>query len=149
MRLPAGGNALGAMTLLGAPAAFPLARLRASRLVGPGLALVGDAAHTVHPLAGQGVNLGFADARALAQILAAREAFRSCGDARLLRRYERERAEDILAMRWATDALARLFASRAGGAAWLRNRALNLSNGLPVLKNVLVRHALGKHVQSL
>ena len=140
----AGGNALGAMLLLGAPAAFPLSRLSATRLVGPGIALVGDAAHAVHPLAGQGVNLGFADARALARILAEREPFRSCGDVRLLRRYERVRAEDILAMRWTTDALARLFASHASGVAWLRNHALNLIDGLPVLKNVLAQHALGK-----
>ncbi len=139
----AGANALGAMTLLGVPAAFPLSRQRAANLVRPGVALVGDAAHTVHPLAGQGVNLGFADAQALARVLAAREPFRPCGDLRLLRRYERERAEDILAMRWATDALARLFSSRASQLAWLRNAGLNLTDALPVLKTLLARRALG------
>jgi ubiquinone biosynthesis UbiH/UbiF/VisC/COQ6 family hydroxylase len=139
----AGGDALGDMRLTGAPAAFPLNLSRADTLVRPGLALVGDAAHTVHPLAGQGVNLGFADAAALAGILAARESFRSCGDLRLLRRYERARAGDILAMRWATDGLARLFASRAGPVAWLRNTGLNLTASSPVLKTLLARQALG------
>jgi ubiquinone biosynthesis UbiH/UbiF/VisC/COQ6 family hydroxylase len=139
----AGGDALGDMRLTGAPAAFPLNLSRADTLVRQGLALVGDAAHTVHPLAGQGVNLGFADAAALAGALAARESFRSCGDLRLLRRYERARAGDILAMRWATDGLARLFASRAGPVAWLRNTGLNLTASSPVLKTLLARQALG------
>mgnify|MGYP000582285519 CR=1 FL=1 len=139
----AGADVLGAMTLLGAPAAFALSRSIAAQMVRPGLALVGDAAHTVHPLAGQGVNLGFADAHALAGILAKRDRFRSCGDFSLLRRYQRARAEDILAMRWTTDALARLFGSRAAPIAWLRNAGLNLSAASPVLKTLLVRRALG------
>jgi ubiquinone biosynthesis UbiH/UbiF/VisC/COQ6 family hydroxylase len=139
----AGGQVLGELRLLGAAAAFPLARGIAPELVRPGLALVGDAAHTVHPLAGQGVNLGFADARALADILAGRENFRTCGDLPLLRRYQRARAEDILAMRWTTDALARLFGSRSGPLAWLRNAGLNLTAASPVLKALLVRRALG------
>ena len=139
----AGGEALGTMRLLGTPAAFPLARQIAATTVRAGLALVGDAAHTVHPLAGQGVNLGFSDARVLAEILLQRETVRSCGDLRLLRRYQRARAEDILAMRLATDALARLFGSRAGAVAWLRNTGLNLTAASPVLTTLLARRALG------
>ncbi len=139
----AGGDALGAMRLLGPPGAFPLLRQSAGQLVRAGIALVGDAAHTVHPLAGQGVNLGFADARCLADTLLGRESFRGCGDARLLRRYERSRAEDILAMRLATDSLARLFGSRGGMVAWLRNTGLNLTAAAPVLKSMLARRALG------
>jgi 2-polyprenyl-6-methoxyphenol hydroxylase-like FAD-dependent oxidoreductase len=131
------------MRLLGTPAAFPLARQIAATTVRAGLALVGDAAHTVHPLAGQGVNLGFSDARVLAELLLQREAVRSCGDLRLLRRYQRARAEDILAMRLATDSLARLFGSRTGAVAWLRNTGLNLTAASPVLKTLLARRALG------
>lgn len=139
----AGGDTLGALVLLGTPAAYPLSRQSAGALVSPGIALVGDAAHTVHPLAGQGVNLGFADARALADIVAQREKFRSCGDLPLLRRYQRARAGDIMAMRWSTDALARLFASRSSQIAWLRNAGLNLTDALPFLKTLLARRALG------
>jgi 2-octaprenylphenol hydroxylase len=139
----AGGEALGELDLLAPAQQFPLARLRAARLVAPRLALIGDAGHVVHPLAGQGVNLGFGDAAALSQILLQRELFRDPGEIRLLRRYERARAEDILAFSWATDGLQRLFAAPGGVAAELRNAGLNLTNALPVVKNLLVRRALG------
>ena len=139
----AGKDALGRLELLSAPMQFPLARLRASRLAAPRFALIGDAAHVVHPLAGQGVNLGFGDASALARVLLQRELFRDPGEIRLLRRYERARAEDILALAWVTDGLQRLFAAPGGAAAKLRNAGLNLSNALPVLKNLLIRRALG------
>src|SRR5262249_47328385 len=99
----AGERVLGRLALLAPPQAFPLQRLVAERTVVPRVALIGDAAHVVHPLAGQGVNLGFGDARALAEVLLAREPFRDCGDWMLLRRYERARAGAILAMRAATD----------------------------------------------
>ena len=139
----AGKDALGALQLLSAPMQFPLARLRASRLAAPRIALIGDAGHVVHPLAGQGVNLGFADARTLAGVLSERELFRDPGEIRLLRRYERARAEDILALAWVTDGLQQLFAAPGGIAAKLRNTGLNLTNVLPVVKNLLVRRALG------
>lgn len=139
----AGKNALGELELLSAPMQFPLAKLRAVRLAAPRIALIGDAGHVVHPLAGQGVNLGFGDASALARVLQQREVFRDPGEIRLLRRYERARAEDILALAWVTDGLQRLFAARGGAAAKLRNAGLNLTNALPVLKNLLIRRALG------
>ncbi len=139
----AGKDVLGKLELLSAPMQFPLARLRATRLAAPRIALIGDAGHVVHPLAGQGVNLGFGDAAVLARVLLQRELFRDPGEIRLLRRYERARAEDILALAWVTDGLHRLFAARGGAVAKLRNTGLNLTNALPVLKNLLIRRALG------
>ena len=139
----AGKDVLGELSLLSAAMRFPLALLRAARLVAPRMALIGDAGHVLHPLAGQGVNLGFGDARDLARVLQQREVFRDAGEIRLLRRYERARAEDILALAWVTDGLQRLFAARGGGAATLRNAGLNLTNALPVVKNLLIRRALG------
>ena len=139
----AGKHALGDLSLLTPPARFPLALARAVKLVAPRSALIGDAAHVVHPLAGQGVNLGFRDAQALAEVLLQREAFRDPGEIRLLRRYERARAEDILSLAWVTDGLQRLFAARGRAVATLRNTGLNLTNALPVVKNLLVRRALG------
>jgi ubiquinone biosynthesis UbiH/UbiF/VisC/COQ6 family hydroxylase len=139
----AGKDTLGKLDLLSAPMQFPLARLRAARLAAPRIALIGDAGHVLHPLAGQGVNLGFGDAAALARVLQQREAFRDPGEIRLLRRFERARAEDILALAWVTDGLQQLFAAPGGVAAKLRNAGLNLTNALPVLKNLLIRRALG------
>jgi ubiquinone biosynthesis UbiH/UbiF/VisC/COQ6 family hydroxylase len=139
----AGKDALGKLELLSAPMQFPLARLRAARLAAPRIALIGDAGHVLHPLAGQGVNLGFGDAAALARVLLQREPFRDAGEIRLLRRYERARAEDILALAWVTDGLQQLFAAPGGAAAKLRNAGLNLTNALPVVKNLLIHRALG------
>ncbi|MHB8668700.1 MAG: UbiH/UbiF family hydroxylase [Burkholderiales bacterium] len=139
----AGMGALGELSLLSPALQFPLVRLRAARLVAPRIALIGDAGHVIHPLAGQGVNLGFGDARVLAGVLMAREQFRDPGEIRLLRRYERARAEDILALAWVTDGLQRLFAAPGRAAAKLRNAGLNLTNAFPVVKNLLIRRALG------
>ncbi len=138
----AGEHALGELRLITRPAAFPLVALKSTRIVSQRIALVGDAAHVVHPLAGQGVNLGFGDAEALSVVL--RDALDGAdpGAHLLLRRYERSRAEDILAMQWATDGLARLFGSRAPGAKRIRNWGLNLVNRLPLVKNALVSHAV-------
>jgi 2-polyprenyl-6-methoxyphenol hydroxylase-like FAD-dependent oxidoreductase len=91
---------------------------------GAGVALVGDAAHAVHPLAGQGVNLGFQDARILADVLGARSAVERPGDLRVLRRYARERREDVTAMHFVTDGLDKLFGSGERGARAFRNLGL-------------------------
>ncbi len=139
----AGSHMLGDLALLTPPAAFPLQLLVARRIVAPRIALVGDAAHVVHPLAGQGVNLGFADARTLADVLRAREASRDCGELALLRRFERARAEAILAMRGVTDGLQHLFSAQGSLISGIRNMGLNLTERMPVLKNLLVRQALG------
>ncbi len=139
----AGRAVLGELTLITPPQAFPLQSLAAESMIGPRVALVGDAAHVVHPLAGQGVNLGFGDARVLAETLAAREPFRDCGDRVLTRRFERSRAEAVLAMRTVTDGLARLFGLPGAPAARVRNAGLNLTDRLAPVKNLLVRHAIG------
>jgi ubiquinone biosynthesis UbiH/UbiF/VisC/COQ6 family hydroxylase len=136
-------GALGEFALVTAQRGFPLQRLAAERLVAPRVALAGDSAHVIHPLAGQGANLGLQDARALAEVLTAREPGRDPGDHRLLRRYERSRAEAILAMRATVHGLYRLFGARGAGIARLRNTGLKLADRLPVLKNALMRHAMG------
>jgi ubiquinone biosynthesis UbiH/UbiF/VisC/COQ6 family hydroxylase len=133
---------LGALALETAPRSYPLRRLRAHRLSAPRTALVGDAAHVIHPLAGQGLNLGLQDVRCLAGVLAEREHARDAGDARRLRRYERRRAEPILAMDSMVDGLFRLFASESPAASRLRNTGLNLTGRVPVLKGLLMRHAM-------
>lgn len=135
--------ALGNLSPVTPARGFPLQRLAAARLVQPRLALAGDAAHVVHPLAGQGVNLGLQDVAALARVLAAAEPGRDPGDLRLLRRYERGRAEPILAMSTTVHGLFRLFDAPGSSAARVRNAGLAVANRLPVLKNLLMRHAMG------
>ncbi|MGZ3237457.1 MAG: UbiH/UbiF family hydroxylase [Burkholderiaceae bacterium] len=124
--------------------AFPLSLIRAHAITAPRVALVGDAAHVVHPLAGHGMNLGFSDVAALLKTVIERESHRDCGDARVLTRYARARKEDILLMQLATDGLARLFAADFGPLRMIRNTGLNLLNKLPVIKRHLISHALGK-----
>jgi ubiquinone biosynthesis UbiH/UbiF/VisC/COQ6 family hydroxylase len=138
----ASAGVLGALEVTTGAKTFVLRRIAARRLVGQRVALVGDAAHVIHPLAGQGLNLGLQDARALAGVLAQREPVREIGDPALLRRYERSRAEPILAMDAAVDGLYRLFGASGTAARRLRNAGLNLTDRLPVLKNVLIRHAI-------
>jgi ubiquinone biosynthesis UbiH/UbiF/VisC/COQ6 family hydroxylase len=127
----------------GPSAGFPLRLVVVDRLIGPRVALVGDAAHVVHPLAGQGLNLGLQDVGALLEVMRAREAFRDIGDAVLLRRYERSRAEPIALMRAATDGLARLFGIDDPFARLLRNTGMAVADRLSPLKSLLVRQALG------
>jgi ubiquinone biosynthesis UbiH/UbiF/VisC/COQ6 family hydroxylase len=134
---------LGAMSVVTPPRSYPLRRLSARRMVAERVALAGDAAHVIHPLAGQGLNLGLQDARSLGAVLAAREVVRDVGNARLLRRYERRRAEPILAMDLMVDGLFRLFGADSEPLSRLRNAGLNLTGRLPVLKNILIRHAMG------
>jgi ubiquinone biosynthesis UbiH/UbiF/VisC/COQ6 family hydroxylase len=136
-------GSLGKLELITPQAGFPLRLIRVPRLVQPRLALLGDAAHNLHPLAGQGVNLGFQDAQVLAQVLENRGACSDVGQIRLLRRYERARREDILAMTVATDGLQRLFRVQASPISMLRNWGMALVDRVPPLKNALVQHALG------
>lgn len=138
----AGREVLGALELVTAPKAFPLRLQTAESMIARSVALVGDAAHVVHPLAGQGVNLGFGDARALAGALRARGPA-APGDRAVLRRYERGRAEAILAMRSVTHGLVGLFGRPGAIPSRIRNVGLNLTDRLPVVKNLLVRHAVG------
>lgn len=134
-------GALGALKLRSARAAWPLRLAQADRVCGPGWALVGDAAHVVHPLAGQGLNLGLADVAALAQVIEARETWRSLGDEKLLRRYARVRRGPTLAMAAVTDGLWHLFAADAAAWRLLRNRGLGLLDRLGPLKKALAAQA--------
>ncbi|MFO1337486.1 MAG: FAD-dependent monooxygenase [Burkholderiaceae bacterium] len=137
------GGAAGRLALGSERAAWPLALGRATTLCGPGWVLVGDAAHVVHPLAGQGLNLGLADVASLARTLAERESWRSPGDAAVLHRHARRRALDTLAMAQATDGLWQLFADPQPWLRELRNRGLGLVNQIAPLKRWLVGQALG------
>jgi ubiquinone biosynthesis UbiH/UbiF/VisC/COQ6 family hydroxylase len=139
----AGARRLGTLDPITPPAAFPLRLMRAPGIVAPRLALIGDAAHAIHPLSGHGINLGFQDARVLAEILLALQSFEDCGDMRPLRAYERTRAEEVTLLQWATHGLQRLFRPQHAALAALRNLGLNLTNELPVVRNALVRYALG------
>ena len=151
-------HALGALALEGDRACWPLMLGRASRWSGPmpgrcgqSWVLAGDAAHAMHPLAGQGLNTGLGDAACLAATLAQREYWRSVGDARLLRRYARARALPVAAMQCATDGLQHLFDAPGSDAlsttlaaplAALRNWGMNGVNHLPALKHWLARQAM-------
>jgi 2-octaprenylphenol hydroxylase len=139
------GATLGQLQPLGsAPLqAFALSMLRPRAITARRMALVGDAAHVIHPLAGQGMNLGFADVAALLAAVAGRDAHRDRGDARVLSKYARERKEDILLMQLATDGLQRLFATDFEPLRIARNLGLNLVNSLPVVKRRLIMQAMG------
>ena len=138
----AGGRVLGDFTPVTGAATFPLALLRLPATVAHRLALVGDAAHGVHPLAGQGVNLGFGDALALSQVLAERGPVADPGAPLLLERYARRRAEPVLAMQAVTDGLVRLFGPPAPWLSALRNAGLAAVDRLPMLKRALTQPAL-------
>ena len=136
----AGGQALGALARITPPGAFALSFLRLDSIIAPRLALAGDAAHVVHPLAGQGVNLGFGDAAALAAVLGSRGPVRDIGAPILLERYARQRAQPVLSMQIVTDGLVRLFAAPALRA--IRNRGLNTVNAFGPIRRLLAQPAL-------
>ena len=138
----ASAGAAGELKLASARAAWPLMRAQASAWCGPGWVLLGDAAHVVHPLAGQGLNLGLADVLALTRVIEQRETWRELGDEKLLRRYARERAAPTWAMGQVTDGLLTLFADEAPALRELRNRGLTLVNQLAPLKRWLTARAL-------
>lgn len=139
----AGQHELGAFKQITPPVAFPLRLIRVPRTVAPRLALVGDAAHGIHPLSGHGINLGYQDAKVLADLLATTPSWQDIGEERLLRRYQRARREETLLMQTATHALRRLFRENIPGIKPLRNLGMRLTNALPPVKNLLVRYALG------
>jgi len=138
----AGADMLGKLKMITPAAAFPLRLQNAEVMVKPRLALVGDAAHLVHPLAGQGVNLGFEDAATLVNVLRERGQQRDVGDYLLLRRFERARRFDIAAMQTLTGGLKSLFESRLPGIPALRNWGLRMTNRHALLKTRLVRQAM-------
>lgn len=137
--------ALGALTLAGPRQGFALQRLTADRYIAQRCALVGDAAHVVHPLAGQGVNLGLLDAAALAQLcVQARAAGEHLGAQRTLRAYERWRKGENQVMEAAIDAFNRVLAQGIGPVAALARRALVLTNHSAPLKRFFIGQALGR-----
>ena len=134
---------VGPLEAVGPLLSIPLSSQVAKHLVAHRGVLVGDAAHVVHPLAGQGLNLGLQDVEVLLDLLVARESFRDCGDAVLLRRYARARAEPVFAMRHMTDGLARLFASDRPMVAGLRGLGMRAVDRITPLKRALIRQASG------
>ena len=144
--MAAGDGRLGELRPAGACATFPLRNLRAKSLIASRVALVGDAAHVVHPLAGQGLNLGFGDCAALAEVLAgggraAPGGAHDPGDVYVLRRYDRARAAAVLEMHAVTHGLQRLFSSTHPLLRTARNIGLNLTGQIPVLAQWLVQRA--------
>jgi 2-polyprenylphenol 6-hydroxylase len=137
----ASGGAVGGLRLMTPAIGFPLRLAHIESLVASRIALAGDAAHHVHPLAGQGVNLGFRDVRELATVLAGRAPLQDCGDLSLLRRYARARREDIATMELGTDVLQKLFTAQSVWLSGARNAGMGIVNQLPFLKNLLIRHA--------
>ena len=147
-------HVLGSLTLTSDRAAWPLQLARARRWSGVmadnsptqprSWVLAGDAAHTVHPLSGQGLNLGLADVQELAKVLHTRDYWRSVGDPRLLRSYERTRKSGVLPMGWATDGLQQLFAQEAGPWAALRYWGMQTFDNSGQLKAWVARQATGQ-----
>jgi len=140
----AGDNCLGEITAVDKRYCIPLWQRHAVDYVLPGVALMGDAAHTIHPLAGQGVNLGFQDAMALAEEVA-RSLSRglSAGEVAGLKRYQRRRKPHNLGMMATMEGFKRLFESRSAPLRLLRNDGMKLANHLGPVKNQLVRRAMG------
>jgi len=138
------GDSLGRMLACGPRAAFPLRMQHAKAYTLPRFALLGDAAHTVHPLAGQGVNLGLADAASLAEVLVnARQQREDIGAHKVLRRYERWRKGANLTMIATMDGFKRLFGSTKPAIKWIRNLGLGLTNSTAPVKNLIMRQAMG------
>jgi len=137
-------GALGKLTAAGPRGAFPLKSQHAAQYVQDGLALVGDAAHTIHPLAGQGVNLGFADASELAEIVGrALQADENPGDLPILRKYERARKGANKTMLYFMDGLNRLFSNRSVALAQLRGLGMTVFNRSGLVRQRIVQIALG------
>lgn len=140
----ASDSVLGAITDVSGRASFPLRALHASRYTSTRVALIGDAAHTVHPMAGQGVNLGFLDAAALGEVLAdAAGAGADPGERRLLRRYERWRKGENIAMAVSIDLLHRLFSARATALGRLRASGLGMVDRSALAKRFFMNRATG------
>jgi 2-octaprenylphenol hydroxylase len=137
----------GKLSVVGERAAFPLRKLKAERYVLDGVALIGDAAHVIHPLAGQGVNLGFLDAAMLMDVLTEARAHReSIGAMGVLRRYERARKGHNLAVQSAMDGFKHLFSNNNPALSLIRNLGLGVAHHVSPLRRQFERVALGEGV---
>ncbi len=135
---------LGKVEIVAPVQSFPLVQQHATHYLGPGAVLVGDAAHTIHPLAGQGVNLGFMDVAALyEELIRAHQRGLAVADQSLLRRYQRSRKPDNLAMMAVMEGFKRLFGSGDPALTALRNIGLNQVNRFGWLKQQIIRQAMG------
>lgn len=143
----AGQHVLGELDVITPAVGFPLRLMQVPHIVAPRFALVGDAGHGIHPLSGHGINLGFQDAAALAERLLAvttgQKTGQDIGELRFLQGYQRARKEETWLLQNTTHALRRLFRDNPPGLKTLRNLGLNLTDRLPLGKNILVRYALG------
>lgn len=139
----AGGAPEDELECISTTAAFPLRRVLAPVSVAEGLMLIGDASHAIHPLAGQGVNLGFGDVACLGEVLRGRSRLQGLGSLALLRKVERSRREEVLAMAILTDRLKALFESRSDSLARLRNEGMGWINRQNAVKHAMMRAAMG------
>ncbi|MEZ0330407.1 MAG: FAD-dependent oxidoreductase [Methylophilaceae bacterium] len=137
----AGFHCLGDLELITAPASFPLTMLKTASLVQECVVFIGDAAHQVHPMAGQGMNLGFRDVIDFVDALERKHTLQAINDHYLLRTYERKRKEDMAKMLLLTDGLFKLFESQSPVVKNVRNQGLLLTNSLPI-KKLLVSNAI-------
>jgi len=135
---------LGGVQLSSERGAFPLQLQYVNEYVKPGIALIGDAAHSIHPLAGQGVNLGLLDAACLVDVLLdGIKSNRPLGSYQLLRRYERWRKGDNLGMMFAMDTFKKLFTTRSAPLQFLRNSGIKMTDSMSPLKNTIMQSAAG------
>jgi 2-octaprenyl-6-methoxyphenol hydroxylase len=138
------GDHLGTLAVEGPRFSYPLSFLHAARYGGPRLALVGEAAHVLHPIAGQGFNLGIRDIALLAELIVdARRIGLDLGDSSLIRRYDGERRADALLLSAVTDGLNRLFSNDLAPVRLARDLGLAAVNRAPPLKRLFMRHAMG------
>lgn len=137
----AGAYCLGDLQLITTPISFPLSLQKSAKLIHDGVIFIGDASHQVHPMAGQGMNIGFRDVIDLVKTLENKQAFQSINDPNLLRSYERERKADIAQMVFLTDGLYKLFESEGNITKKIRNHGLSLTNKTAI-KKLLVSHAI-------
>lgn len=134
----------GAIQLSGKRWSYPLSAMIAKRTVDHRLAIVGDAAHTVHPVAGQGVNLGWRDAQTLAEVIGrAKRLGIDIGSKSILQDYQRQRRIDTASILAMSDGMVRLFSNQSSILSFLRNTGLGIVNQIPPLKRRLMRHAMG------
>jgi 2-octaprenyl-6-methoxyphenol hydroxylase len=143
--LPLFDDRYGAVQAVGTWAQFPLSLYHAKSFIADRVALISDAAHAIHPIAGQGLNLGMRDVTVLVEeLVAARDATIDIGSADILQRYQQRRRFDVFAMVAATDVLNRLFGNKLRGMRWLRSAGLGLVNRLPPLKRFFAKTAMGQ-----